>query len=465
MLDRRQTVAIVGVGLIGGSIGKALRARGLAGRVVGIGRDAGRLDEAREVGAIDEGTTDPVRGLAEADVAVICTPVDRVAEDVRLAARVGPEGMLITDAGSTKRAIVEAAEADPSARCRFVGAHPIAGSERNGVAHSRDDLFEGRVCLLTPTDRTPADRLDRCRAFWRSLGCRLFEMPPGPHDRALALTSHLPHVVASALAATVPEDVLPLAAGGYRDSTRIAGADSALWSAIFLANRGPLLDAITAFEEHLAALRIAVGRGDEAAVRELWDEARRRRRSLDLPTDHPTSPPEPRPAMIPSLAYTYARTLDYARRLVADVPPGRMACAPAAGMNHPSWVLGHLTWAGGFTAALLGVPPVVPDGWEDLFSNAGRPVADVAAYPDKAVLLSALEATHAATAPALLAATDEQFAAVLPMEDFRRVFPTVGDAIVYLVAAHEGIHLGQLSAWRRVLGLPPVWDRLPPPMA
>ena len=172
-MERLGTVGIVGVGLIGGSIGLALRARGLAERVVGIGRDARRLDEAKARGAIDEGSTEPTRGLRAAEVVVVCTPVTRIAEDVATAARAAGSAVLITDAGSTKRQIVEEVERDLLARAVFVGAHPIAGSEKKGVAHAQADLFENRPCVLTPTPRTPSDRFGRAREFWRALGGRL----------------------------------------------------------------------------------------------------------------------------------------------------------------------------------------------------------------------------------------------------------------------------------------------------
>jgi prephenate dehydrogenase len=280
-LERLGTVAIVGVGLIGGSVGLALRARGLAERVVGIGRSEARLAEAVRLGSIDAFTTEPARGFAEAEVAVVCTPVNRIADDVRLAAEHGPEGILVTDAGSTKQRIVEAAERHDRARAAFVAAHPIAGSERNGVAHARADLLEGRVCVLTPTRHTPADRLTRARAFWAGLSCRLIEMAPDAHDEALARTSHLPHVVAAALAAAVPPESLPMAGGAYRDGTRVAAADTDLWAAIFRENRLPLLNALAAFEEQLAAFKLALAAEDQDAVRRWWDAARARRARFD----------------------------------------------------------------------------------------------------------------------------------------------------------------------------------------
>ena len=158
VLDRLGTVAVVGVGLIGGSIGLALRGRGLASTVVGVGRDMRALDEARSRGVIDRATTDLAEGVAEADVVVVCTPVGRIALDVRRAAEAAPRTALITDAGSTKRRIVEEVEQTPRAAEQFVAAHPLAGSERSGSAFARADLFRDRVCVLTPSPRARSGR-------------------------------------------------------------------------------------------------------------------------------------------------------------------------------------------------------------------------------------------------------------------------------------------------------------------
>ncbi|WP_435017175.1 prephenate dehydrogenase [Tundrisphaera sp. TA3] len=284
MSRRLGTVAIVGVGLIGGSIGKSLRSKGLATTVVGLGRDRDRLEEARHLGAIDRFATDPAEALAEAEVAVVCTPVTRIVEDLLAAAEFGPESILVTDAGSTKGAIVEAVERHPRGQATFVGAHPIAGSERKGAAHARADLFDGRACVVTPTSRTPADRLDRARTFWSDLGCVLHEMSPEDHDRALARTSHLPHVVAAALAAAVPAELLPLAAGAYRDGTRVAGSDAALWAGIFRENRGPVLQALAGYQAQIDAFRAALEADDEDALIGWWEAARGlRSRFEDVP--------------------------------------------------------------------------------------------------------------------------------------------------------------------------------------
>jgi len=278
------TVTIIGVGLIGGSIGLALRARGLADRIVGVGRNPEGLEQARRSGAIDVGTTDLAAGVAGAEVAVVCTPVTRIAGDAIAAAAAGPAGLLVTDAGSTKRGIVEAVEADPRGRAAFVGAHPIAGSERKGVAHAQAGLFEGRACVLTPTARTAPERLRRARAFWAGLGCRISELGPARHDEALAFTSHLPHAVAAALAAAVPADLLPLAAGAYRDGTRVAGSDADLWTGIFLGNRLPLIEALGEFQQQISQFKAALLGADADAIRSWWTAARDRRARFDDPS-------------------------------------------------------------------------------------------------------------------------------------------------------------------------------------
>jgi prephenate dehydrogenase len=280
-LERLETVAIVGVGLIGGSIGLALRARGLASRVVGVGRDLRKLEQARKRGAIDRAVTEFAQGVEGAEVVVVCTPVSRIPHDVGRATESAPASALVTDAGSTKRQIVETVEADPLAAGMFVGAHPLAGSERSGSAHAQEDLFQDRVCVLTPTPQTTANRLQRARGFWAALGCRVLEMSPLEHDEVLAYTSHLPHALAAALASAVPADWQALAAGAFRDGTRVAAADTDLWTAIFRDNRGPLLKALDTLQDRVSAFKYAVMTDDEEAIRRWWEEARQRRSLYD----------------------------------------------------------------------------------------------------------------------------------------------------------------------------------------
>jgi prephenate dehydrogenase len=187
----------------------------------------------------------------------------------------------LTDAGSTKRQIVEAVEKHVAASRLYVGAHPLAGSERSGSSHARPGLFDDRICVLTPTPRTPGQRLERARAFWGGLGCRVVEMSPIEHDEVLAYTSHLPHALAAALASSVPAEWLELAAGAFRDGSRVAAADTGLWTAIFRDNRGPLLKAIGTLQERISAFKYAVMTDDEDAIRRWWDEGRLRRAHYD----------------------------------------------------------------------------------------------------------------------------------------------------------------------------------------
>lgn len=279
-MKRFKTVAIVGVGLIGGSIGIALRERGIAEEVIGIGRSQPSLRTARRMGAITHTTVDLDKGVSEADLVIVCTPVGRIAEDVRRAAAACREGTLITDAGSTKRTIVEAADSGLPRGCRFLGSHPIAGGEKAGPAHARGDLFEGRITVLTPTKNTRAEDYDALEGFWSSLGSVVLQMSPLDHDRALAITSHLPHFVAAALSMVQPECLFRLAGTGLTDTTRIASGDPALWQQIFGLNREYVLSALDQFERQLAALRGALQNQDAEALERLLTVAKKNRDAL-----------------------------------------------------------------------------------------------------------------------------------------------------------------------------------------
>jgi prephenate dehydrogenase len=278
------TVAIVGVGLIGGSIGLALRERRLAQTIVGIGRRQQSLDIARDVGAIDRGVTNLASGVADAQLIIIATPVDTIAERVMQVSAVCPAGSLITDAGSTKETIVSAVDAGLVTRRggpRFVGSHPLAGDHRTGPEHSRADLFEGRTVVITPTEHTRPAAVTEVSGFWQSLGAKLHQMTPSEHDAALAVTSHLPHVVAVALAAATPSKLLPLTASGWRDTARVAGGDPALWQAILTANRQHVLDAMDLMEQTFSSLRDSLEHGDNETLISILETAAKRKRDGD----------------------------------------------------------------------------------------------------------------------------------------------------------------------------------------
>lgn len=273
------TVAIVGVGLIGGSIGLALRQRGLSDEVVGIGRRAESLDLARHAGAVTRTTVDLAEGVAQAELVVVCTPVEQIVPLVRAAAAGAPTA-LITDAGSTKARIVADLAADVAGGLRFVGSHPLAGSEKRGPAEARGDLFEGRVTIVAPDESTRSDDVSATIAFWTALGSRVLTMSPARHDEILAATSHVPHVIAAALAAATPGGDLEFAAGGFRDTTRIAAGDAELWVQILLDNREHVLTALDRFERSAARFRAAIERGDRAQLAQLLAEAKQQRDAL-----------------------------------------------------------------------------------------------------------------------------------------------------------------------------------------
>ena len=290
-------MAILGVGLIGGSIGLGLLERGLSRQVVGIGRRPAALRSALRRRAITSCTTDIARGVADAQLIVVCTPVETVAEHVASIRRVCRPDAIITDVGSTKASIVAAVTAatatytsaaaigasaasaasakraltPPSLRGQFLGSHPMAGSEKTGVRHADAALFQGRAVILTPTPDTPPAVQRRLTRFWKSLGARVVSLSPDAHDRSVAAISHLPHLVASALAASTDVDQLRLAGGGWRDTTRVAAGDVELWRQIFLDNRQALLPCLDRFLNKLDEFRAAVRDGDSAALRRLLE--------------------------------------------------------------------------------------------------------------------------------------------------------------------------------------------------
>ncbi len=277
-----KSVAIVGVGLLGASIGLALRERRLAEQVVGIGRRSSTLDEAAARGCTTHTTTDLAAGVAAAELVIVCTPVAHIAEHVLDAARHCGPGTLITDVGSTKQHLIERIEREWPGRSdvAFVGSHPLAGSEKTGSAAARADLFAGRLVVLTPTERTDPTAAERVKDFWESLGARTAVQTPDQHDQVLATTSHVPHIVAAALAASTSEDELPFTAGGWADTTRIAAGDPELWRQILCDNQAYVLRSLDNFAKVLAEFRRAVANDDQEQLVRLLAAGKQRRDAL-----------------------------------------------------------------------------------------------------------------------------------------------------------------------------------------
>jgi prephenate dehydrogenase len=276
------TLSIVGVGLLGGSIALACRQKKLAGRIVGYDPSADALRRAAERGMLDEATDDVCRAVARASLVVFCVPVDRIAEVVGACAEACRPGTLLTDVGSTKTAIVRRLAGRLPPGVNFVGGHPLAGSEKAGPDHARADLFEGRLVVLTPLGDPPA-AVSAVGAFWKALGARVETMSPEQHDEALAVTSHLPHLVASVLAGVLPLEWKRLTATGFRDTTRLAAGSPELWRAIFLCNQPALLAAVGDFQAHLERFRDALAKGDGERLRLLLEQGKYVRDSLSEP--------------------------------------------------------------------------------------------------------------------------------------------------------------------------------------
>lgn len=274
-----ERLAIVGVGLIGGSFGLALKAAGYTGEIVGIGRDAARLQPALERGAIDRAETDAAAGVAGAEVVLVAVPMG--AMQVALAAiapGLGPDAV-VTDAGSVKGSFVADARAVLGSLAQVVPGHPVAGTERTGVGAAFAELFRDRRVILTPVEETTAAAIERVSALWRLAGAEVEQLGVEQHDRLLAATSHLPHMLAFGLVdalarAPEAEALFRFAAGGFRDFTRIASSDPVMWRDICIANRAALLEALQAYRDDLDALTAEVQAGDADGLLERFTRAK-----------------------------------------------------------------------------------------------------------------------------------------------------------------------------------------------
>lgn len=284
---------IAGVGLIGASLGMALRERGVVGEIVGLGRSAENLRVARRRGAIDRGERDPARACRDVDLVVVATPVGTIAPLVATLARTLPVHAVITDTGSVKASVVAAVEqALGTTAGRFCGSHPIAGTELAGARAAEHDLLRGHRCILTPTATTAATARRRVRALWTAAGMQVEELTAARHDHLYALVSHLPQTIATALVNAVVAGepagrALAYAGGGFRDTTRIAKSQAMMWRDILLANRTPVLAALDRFAVAYDRLRAAVASGNGGAIEAELRRAATARRRLDAPPLHP----------------------------------------------------------------------------------------------------------------------------------------------------------------------------------
>jgi prephenate dehydrogenase len=284
MTRRYERCVIVGTGLLGASLAGAGKAAGLFGHVTGVGRSRANLDTAAARGLIDEGTDDLAAAIERADLVVLATPVvTAVSQLADIAAKAAPKAV-VTDVGSVKSAIV--AEAERQNLCaRFLGAHPLAGKAETGAAAADADLFRGRHVVLTPDAHSPARLVGDMRELWTAVGSTVSVMTAAEHDEMLARSSHLPQMIAFALAAMVDgsksrADLVRLIAGGFRDTTRLAASDADMWVDIVRLNSEAIADAMDEFGQFWDDVRDAVMDEDDAALREIISASQRLRRDI-----------------------------------------------------------------------------------------------------------------------------------------------------------------------------------------
>jgi prephenate dehydrogenase len=276
-------LTVIGLGLIGGSFARALRAAGAVSEVVACGRNPDALARAIELGVADRVTMDPVDAVRDADVVVLAVPLSAMRD---LMARIAPALLahaILTDVGSTKQSVIADAKAALGERiARFVPGHPIAGTERSGVEASFAELFQERRVILTPMEATDPAATQTIAELWHQAGATVTQMSAQHHDRVLALTSHLPHVLAFALVDRLSQmqeqdEIFAYAAGGFRDFTRIASSDPVVWRDICLNNRSAVLDALQVYRDELDELTQALRNHDGAALEALFARAKRAR--------------------------------------------------------------------------------------------------------------------------------------------------------------------------------------------
>jgi len=280
-------IALIGFGLIGGSIARAARVHGLAGEIVTTARSEQTRARVAELGIVDRVVETNVEAVADAELVILCIPVGAcgpVAQEI--AAHLKP-GAIISDVGSVKGAVVKDMAPHLPDGVHFVPAHPVAGTEHSGPDSGFPELFIDRWCILTPPEGTDTDATERLRAFWAAMGAKVEVMTPEHHDLVLAITSHLPHLIAYTIVGTADElaqvtssEVIKFSAGGFRDFTRIAASDPTMWRDVFLANKDAVLEMLGTFNEDLSKLTRAIRRGDGQALFDHFTRTRAIRRGI-----------------------------------------------------------------------------------------------------------------------------------------------------------------------------------------
>jgi cyclohexadieny/prephenate dehydrogenase len=282
-----EKVALIGIGLIGGSIALEARKRGLARKIVAATRSAETAATANRLGLADHCGTDLPAACEDADLVIVCTPVGACGSAAKaIAPRLKP-GCIVSDVGSVKQTVIADMAPHIPQGVHFIPAHPVAGTENSGPEAALLDLFEGRWTIITPLPDSDATAIDRLEAFWKALGSQVERIDPASHDRILAITSHLPHLIAYTIVGTADDlgghlnsEVLKYAAGGFRDFTRIAASDPTMWRDVFMNNREAVLEVLQRFQEDLFYLQRAIRWGEGDKLFDLFTRTREIRRAL-----------------------------------------------------------------------------------------------------------------------------------------------------------------------------------------
>jgi len=272
-------VAIVGVGLIGGSIGLAIRKKDLAEKIIGIAKHRSTILKAKNIGAIDEGTKD-LTGIKDSDLVILACPVRTIISISKKIIPLLKKGTILIDVGSTKKEIVSEIKKYKTKEIDFIGCHPLAGLEKKGVINAREDLFCDSVCILTPLKSTEKRNLDKIIKFWRNLGAKIKILSPEKHDSILSLVSHLPHIISFGLIKSIPERYFEFSSTGLKDTTRIASSDPILWTDIFLTNKSYVLKAIEKFQRSLEYFKSLIKKEREKKLFESLRRAKLKRDAL-----------------------------------------------------------------------------------------------------------------------------------------------------------------------------------------
>ncbi|MBS0521353.1 MAG: prephenate/arogenate dehydrogenase family protein [Proteobacteria bacterium] len=280
-------IALIGIGLIGGSIALAARRGGLARQIVAATRRAETAEAANRLKLVDHCGTDLAAACEGADMVIVCTPVGACGAAAQAIAPALKKGCIVSDVGSVKQSVIDAMQPHIPAGVHFVPTHPVAGTENSGPEAGFAELFDGRWTILTPLPDTDPAAVDMVEAFWKALGSQVDRLDPRDHDRILAITSHLPHLIAYTIVGTADDlgghlnaEVLRFAAGGFRDFTRIAASDPTMWRDIFLSNREAVLDVLSRFQEDLFYLQRAIRWGEGEKLFDLFTRTREIRRAL-----------------------------------------------------------------------------------------------------------------------------------------------------------------------------------------